>query len=53
MGAVGTQTVDTTARIAALRELMKKENVDVWVVPSEDQRMLFHIEAEDDTERSI
>ncbi|KAH6887859.1 putative Xaa-Pro aminopeptidase P [Coprinopsis sp. MPI-PUGE-AT-0042] len=37
MGAVATQTVNTTERLAALRELMKKENVDVWVVPSEDQ----------------
>jgi Xaa-Pro aminopeptidase len=40
MGAVGTQTVNTTVRLAALRELMSKKenNVDVFVVPSEDQR---------------
>lgn len=42
MGAVGTQTVDTAARLATLRELMSKKehNVDVFVVPSEDQREL-------------
>ncbi|TEB29897.1 putative Xaa-Pro aminopeptidase P [Coprinellus micaceus] len=37
MGAVGTHRVDTTERLAKLRELMKKEGVDVVVVPSEDQ----------------
>ncbi|EAU82877.1 aminopeptidase P [Coprinopsis cinerea okayama7 len=37
MGARGNHTVDTSKQLAALRELMKKENVDVWVVPSEDQ----------------
>jgi len=43
MGAIGTQMVDTTARVAALRELMAKQenNVDAFVVPSEDQRELF------------
>jgi hypothetical protein len=42
MGAVGTQMVDTSARVAALRELMakKENNVDAFVVPSEDQREL-------------
>lgn len=42
MGAITTQTVNTTARLAALRELMSKKeyNVDVFVVPSEDQRKL-------------
>lgn len=41
MGAVGTQTVDTSARLKALRELMSQtHNVDAFVVPSEDQRML-------------
>jgi Xaa-Pro aminopeptidase len=40
MGAVGTHRVDTTERLAKLRELMKKEGVDVVVVPSEDQRAL-------------
>ncbi|KAJ2936840.1 hypothetical protein H1R20_g241, partial [Candolleomyces eurysporus] len=37
MGAQGTHRVNTTERLAKLRELMKKEGVDVWVVPSEDQ----------------
>ncbi|KAJ2913800.1 hypothetical protein MD484_g6609, partial [Candolleomyces efflorescens] len=37
MGAQGTQSVDTTERLAKLRELMKREGLDVWVVPSEDQ----------------
>ncbi|KAJ3526017.1 hypothetical protein NMY22_g10335 [Coprinellus aureogranulatus] len=37
MGAVGTARVDTTERLAKLRELMKKQGVDVVVVPSEDQ----------------
>ena len=46
MGAIGTQTVNTTARIAALRELMssKEHNVDALVVPSEDQRELSDID---------
>jgi hypothetical protein len=38
MGASGTQRVNTTERLSKLRELMKREGVDVWVVPSEDQR---------------
>lgn len=38
MGAVGKHRVDTTERLAKLRELMKQEGVDVVVVPSEDQR---------------
>ncbi len=38
MGAIGTQTVDTTERLAALRNLMAERNVDAYVVPSEDQR---------------
>ncbi|KAG1815096.1 peptidase M24, structural domain-containing protein [Suillus subaureus] len=39
MGAIGTRTVDTTERLAKLRELLKKpeNNVKVFVVPSEDQ----------------
>ncbi|KAI9444117.1 Creatinase/aminopeptidase [Lactarius indigo] len=37
MGAVGTQTVDTTERLAALRNLMAERNIDAYVVPSEDQ----------------
>ncbi|KAH9038495.1 Creatinase/aminopeptidase [Lactarius pseudohatsudake] len=37
MGAVGTQTVDTTERLAALRNLMAGRNIDAYVVPSEDQ----------------
>ena len=38
MGAIGTQTVDTTDRLAALRKLMTKHNVGAYIVPSEDQR---------------
>lgn len=38
MGAVGTQTVNTTERLAALRNLMAERNIDAYVVPSEDQR---------------
>ncbi|KAF8156834.1 Creatinase/aminopeptidase [Crassisporium funariophilum] len=39
MGAAGQHTVHTTDRLAKLRELMKKKDVDVqaFVVPSEDQ----------------
>ncbi|RXW19463.1 hypothetical protein EST38_g6388 [Candolleomyces aberdarensis] len=37
MGAQGTHRVNTTERLAKLRELMKRDGVDVWVVPSEDQ----------------
>lgn len=37
MGAVGTQTVDTTERLAALRNLMAERNIDSYAVPSEDQ----------------
>ncbi|KAF8520939.1 putative Xaa-Pro aminopeptidase P [Hysterangium stoloniferum] len=39
MGAIGTETVNTTARLTALRGLMAKKeyNVDAFVVPSEDQ----------------
>lgn len=35
-----TQTVDTTRRLARLREILSKETpkVDVFVVPSEDAR---------------
>lgn len=41
MGAAGAQTVDTSKRLARLRELMnQKDNcVQTYVVPSEDQRM--------------
>ena len=38
MGAIGTQTVDTTERLAALRNLMAERNIDAYVVPTEDQR---------------
>ena len=40
MGAAGTQTVDTSSRLAKLRELMdeKDNSVKAFVVPSEDQR---------------
>ena len=30
------ETVNTTARLGALRSLMKSNNVDVYIVPSED-----------------
>lgn len=38
MGAIGTETVDTTNRLAALRKLMAEHNVSAYIVPSEDQR---------------
>jgi Xaa-Pro aminopeptidase len=38
MGAIGTQTVDTTDRLAALRKHMAEHNVSAYIVPSEDQR---------------
>jgi hypothetical protein len=38
MGAIGTQTVDTTDRLAALRKHMAEHNVGAYIVPSEDQR---------------
>ena len=34
----GTHRVDTTKRLADLRELMLKHNVQAYVVPSQDQR---------------
>lgn len=37
-GRGGTQTVHTTLRLKALRDLMNEHGVDVYVVPSEDQR---------------
>ena len=38
--AIDAQTVDTTARLASLRALMKDQdrNVQAFVVPSEDER---------------
>lgn len=41
MGAVGTQTIHTTERLAALRTLMAEHNIDTYIVPSEDQRKDF------------
>lgn len=38
MGAIGTQTVDTSDRLAALRKHMVEHKVDAYIVPSEDQR---------------
>jgi hypothetical protein len=38
MGVIGTQTVNTTDRLAALRKLMAERNIDAYIVPSEDQR---------------
>jgi Xaa-Pro aminopeptidase len=48
MGATATGTVDTTERLAKLRELLKKpeNNVKAFVVPSEDQRMYFYTSGE-------
>lgn len=45
MGAIGTQTVDTTARLVALRKLMVagENNVTAVVIPSEDQREYAHL----------
>ncbi|KAI0253354.1 Creatinase/aminopeptidase [Lactifluus subvellereus] len=37
MGGIGTQTVNTTDRLAALRKLMAERNIDACIVPSEDQ----------------
>ncbi|KAI0316094.1 Creatinase/aminopeptidase [Amylostereum chailletii] len=37
MGAPGTQTVNTTGRLSALRQRMATQSVDAYVVPSEDQ----------------
>ncbi|PFH45881.1 hypothetical protein AMATHDRAFT_70981 [Amanita thiersii Skay4041] len=37
MGAKGTHRVNTTQRLADLRDLMRKHNVQAFVVPSEDQ----------------
>ncbi|KAL0957997.1 hypothetical protein HGRIS_000173 [Hohenbuehelia grisea] len=37
MGGAGAHTVDTTKRLAALRELLSQKKVDAFVVPSEDQ----------------
>lgn len=38
MGAAGNQMVDTSQRLARLRELLKQNDVQAFVVPSEDQR---------------
>lgn len=38
MGTIGTQTVDTTNRLAALRKHMAEHSVGAYIVPSEDQR---------------
>jgi hypothetical protein len=55
MGALGTQTVDTTARIAALRQLMTDGDrpVQAFVVPSEDQREDIRIRSENETDENI
>ncbi|CUS10917.1 unnamed protein product [Tuber aestivum] len=41
------ETVDTTSRLAKLRELMKREKVHVYVVPSEDAHSSEYICAAD------
>jgi hypothetical protein len=38
MGTIGTETVDTTDRLAALRKHMAEHNVSAYIVPSVDQR---------------
>lgn len=38
MGTIGTQTVNTTDRLTALRKLMAEHSIDTYIVPSEDQR---------------
>jgi len=45
MGAKGTHTVDTTLRLQNIRTSMRQGdvNVDVYVVPSEDQRKCFDL----------
>lgn len=37
------ETVDTTKRLEQLRELMKKHQVDVYIVPSEDSHQSEYI----------
>ncbi|KAL2132661.1 hypothetical protein VTI74DRAFT_3531 [Chaetomium olivicolor] len=39
------ETVNTTARLAALRSLMKEKGVDVYVIPSEDSHASEYIAA--------
>ncbi|CAL1708592.1 unnamed protein product [Somion occarium] len=50
MGALATQTVDTTKRLEALRSLMSssEHNVTAMVIPSEDQHMSEYIAACDE-----
>ena len=38
MGAIATQTVNTSDRLRSLRQLMAEAAVDAYIVPSEDQR---------------
>jgi Xaa-Pro aminopeptidase len=52
MSAVGTQTVNTTERLTALRHLMAERNIDAYVVPSEDQHFSEYI-AECDMRRAF
>ncbi|KAL2270455.1 hypothetical protein VTJ83DRAFT_2639 [Remersonia thermophila] len=39
------ETVDTTARLSALRALMKEKGVDVYIIPSEDSHASEYIAA--------
>ncbi|KAK3368199.1 peptidase M24, structural domain-containing protein [Podospora didyma] len=39
------ETVNTSARLAALRSLMKERNIDIYVVPSEDSHASEYIAA--------
>ncbi|KAL3425766.1 xaa-pro aminopeptidase [Phlyctema vagabunda] len=43
VSSVEMETVDTSARLVALRQLMKKHNVDVYIVPSEDSHSSEYI----------
>jgi Xaa-Pro aminopeptidase len=40
---VDMETVDTSKRLAQLRELMKNEKIDVYIVPSEDSHQSEYI----------
>lgn len=41
--AIDMETVDTTRRLAQLRDLMKEHKVDIYIVPSEDSHQSEYI----------
>ena len=45
MGAKATHKVDTTQRLADLRQLLQKHQLQAFVVPTEDQRVCFVYES--------